>query len=282
MPCCFVQSAALTASYSGFANGDSSANLSTQPDLTTTATTSSQVGTYPITASGASDVDYTINYVDGTLTVTQATLTVTADDQTRPQGQANPPVTYSFSGFVNGDTASVVSGAPILSTTATIASPDGQYPIAITVGSLKALNYDFTEVGGMLTVANTPATTITLTASPGSTSTYGQALTFTAIVSPTMLATRRPPAPSVRSRRESHRCPGQLVNGTPTSDSLSTWMPPATDRGHLLRRRRVRDQCSVTDADGQPGAALHHRQQPDEGLRRSTAGSDSHLLRLRQ
>ena len=51
----------LTASYSGFVNGDTAANLTTQPTLTTTATASSHVAaTYAITASGAVDPDYTI------------------------------------------------------------------------------------------------------------------------------------------------------------------------------------------------------------------------------
>ena len=94
---------------------------------------------YAITASGAVDSDYTISYVGGTLTVTPATLTVVADSLTRPEGDANPPLTYSLSGLVNGDTTSVVSGAPILSTTATIASFDGQYPITVAVGTLAPL-----------------------------------------------------------------------------------------------------------------------------------------------
>src|SRR5208337_1544058 len=42
----------LTASYSGFVNGDTVSNLSTQPTMTTTASASSQVGPYAITASG--------------------------------------------------------------------------------------------------------------------------------------------------------------------------------------------------------------------------------------
>ena len=128
------------------------------------------------------DPDYTISYVGGTLTVTPAALTVTADDLTRPQGEVNPPLTYTLSGLVNGDTASVVSGAPSLSTTATINSASGQYPIAIAVGTLSASNYDFITVGGTLTVTATPATTITLTASPSSISTTGQSVTFTATV----------------------------------------------------------------------------------------------------
>ena len=194
-------------------------------------------GAYAITASGAVDPDYTISYVAGTLTVSPATLTVTANDQTRPQGEANPPLTYTFSGFVNGDTAGVVSGMPILSTTATIASPDGQYPIAIAVGTLTAANYDFITVGGTLTVANTPATAITLTASPGSTSTYGQALTFTATVNP--FHKRQPDADrhcGVRDRRHSHRL-GRGVGqrfGHERRDQQAG-RRRAHDRGHLLR-----------------------------------------------
>ena len=144
----------LTASYSGFVNGDTAASLDTEPTLTTTATAASDTGVYTITASGAVDSDYTITYVAGTLTVTPATLTVTADDLTRPQGEANPPLTYTLSGLVNGDTASVVSDAPDLSTTATIDSPNGQYPITIAVGTLSAANYDFTTVAGTLTVTD--------------------------------------------------------------------------------------------------------------------------------
>src|SRR5208337_795974 len=126
----------LTASYSGFVNGDTPANLHIQPTLSTTAAASSDTGAYAITASGALDPDYTISYVGGILTVSPATLTVSANNLTRPQGEVNPTLTYSLSGLVNGDTASAVSGAPSLSTTATIASPNGQYPIAITVGTL--------------------------------------------------------------------------------------------------------------------------------------------------
>ena len=41
----------------------------------------------------------------GTLTVTPAALTVTADNETKTYGAANPALTVSYSGFVNGDTA---------------------------------------------------------------------------------------------------------------------------------------------------------------------------------
>jgi uncharacterized repeat protein (TIGR03803 family) len=58
----------LTASFTGFVNGDNSASLTTQPTLSTTASLT-VAGTYPITASGAVDPDYTISYQNGVLTV---------------------------------------------------------------------------------------------------------------------------------------------------------------------------------------------------------------------
>ena len=51
-----------------------------------------------------------------------------------------------FRSFVNGDTASIVSGAPVLSTSATSTSPVGFYPIGVQVGSLSAANYQFSAV----------------------------------------------------------------------------------------------------------------------------------------
>jgi hypothetical protein len=62
----------LTATYSGFVNGDTAASLTTAVTLSTTATATSPIGTYPITASGAVDTNYAISYVAGTLTVTTA------------------------------------------------------------------------------------------------------------------------------------------------------------------------------------------------------------------
>ena len=63
-----------------------------------------------------------------------------------------PTLTYTLTGFVNGQSSSVVSGAPALSTTATAASTPGHYPITLSVGTLSAQNYSFTPVSGILTV----------------------------------------------------------------------------------------------------------------------------------
>ncbi len=59
----------LTASYTGLTNGDNAGSLSTAPTITTTATSASQPGTYPITASGAAGANYSISYIQGTLNI---------------------------------------------------------------------------------------------------------------------------------------------------------------------------------------------------------------------
>jgi hypothetical protein len=87
------------------------------------------------------------------VTTRAAKLTVTANDESRLFGQANPPFTYSLSGFVGGETAGVVSGTASCTTTATPSSPTGDYPITCAVGSLSAPGYVFDSfVAGTLTV----------------------------------------------------------------------------------------------------------------------------------
>jgi len=149
---------ALTASYAGFVNGDTSAALTTQPTLTTSATASSHVGTFTITAVGAVDSDYTISYVSGTLTVTPVPLTITADSKTKVYGAALPGLTASYAGFVNGDTQASLTTQPVLSTTATAASHVGTY--VITVSGAADVDYTISYVAGSVTVT-TAALTIT-------------------------------------------------------------------------------------------------------------------------
>jgi hypothetical protein len=167
----------LTVSYAGLVNGDSPATLSTSANVapTVTAPATNHVGTYTgvIVASGASDPDYTISYAAGTLTVTPATLTVTADNKTKVYGAANPSLTDTTTGFVNGDTASVVSGAATLTTTATSTSPVGTYPIVVGIGTLNAANYTFTVVNGTLTVISPAALVVLDPTSKGSVTVTG-------------------------------------------------------------------------------------------------------------
>src|SRR5208283_195132 len=154
---------ALTAGYSGFVNGDSSASLTTLPTLSTTATATSHVAgsPYAITVSAAVDSDYTITYDSGTLTVTPAELTITADNQTKVYGAALPALTASYSGFVNGDSSASLTTLPTLSTTATATSHVAGSPYAITASGAVDSDYTISYDSGTLTV--TPAA-LTITA----------------------------------------------------------------------------------------------------------------------
>lgn len=142
----------LTVTYTGFVNGESEFVLSAQPSITTTATAASPAGTYPITVSAAAASNYNIIYTAGTLTVNPAALTITANNQTRTYGSANPLLTLSYSGFVNGDVATSLSMQPAVSTNATTASATGVYAIAVS-GSASP-NYNITYIAGTFTITN--------------------------------------------------------------------------------------------------------------------------------
>ena len=147
----------ITATVTGFQNGDGTSVLGSGLTCSTAAGSTSPVGTYSSTCSGAADPNYMITYAGGTVRVGPATLTVTASNLTKQFGATNPPLTYVLSGFVNGQTlaTSGVSGQAACTTTATTVSPAGSYPITCTPGTLAAGNYAFTFVSGTLTVQNT-------------------------------------------------------------------------------------------------------------------------------
>lgn len=91
--------------------------------------------------------------------VTKAPLTVTAQNAYSYTGSALASLTWTVGGFVYGETSSVVSGAPSLSTTATPSSAAGNYPISITAGTLSAANYTFNLVPGTYTLTKAPVVT---------------------------------------------------------------------------------------------------------------------------
>ncbi len=74
----------LTASYNGFVNGDTAVNLDIPAFIATDATSFSPIGSYPITVSGASDANYSISFVSGTLTITRATTTALLTSSSNP------------------------------------------------------------------------------------------------------------------------------------------------------------------------------------------------------
>jgi gliding motility-associated-like protein len=82
--------------------------------------------------------------------VTKAPLTITADNKSKVFGDANPPFTVNYNGFVNGDGAGVLTSPPIITTTATKTSTLGKYPITVT-GAF-ANNYEPDYVDGQLEI----------------------------------------------------------------------------------------------------------------------------------
>jgi sugar lactone lactonase YvrE len=160
----------LTYTASGLVNNDPASTIAGA--LATTATAASPVGSYAITLGSLSaGSNYTVALAANspTFAVTPATLLVSANNATRSYAAANPTSTAGYSGFVNGDTAGVLSGSPSLTTTATAGSPPGIYAITAGPGTLAAANYQFTFVNGTLTVTAAPlsATGVNLSVTAG-------------------------------------------------------------------------------------------------------------------
>jgi gliding motility-associated-like protein len=114
----------------------------------------SNVGSYTIIPTNAigsfTPSNYNIKYLPGTLSVTPAPLTITAGNATRNFGAVNPAFAVTYSGFVNGDNEAQLTKPPIVTSTASISSAAGTYPIIPSGAS--ALNYNITYLSGLLTV----------------------------------------------------------------------------------------------------------------------------------
>ncbi|NBS70439.1 filamentous hemagglutinin, partial [bacterium] len=128
------------------------------------------VGTYAIDLGDLDNANYDITFVTDDLSIDQKALTVTADPQSKTYGDADPELTYSTVGLVEGDTLSGsldrVEGEDV-----------GSY--AINQGDLDNANYDITFNSDDLTVSKKA---LTVTADPQS-KTYGDAdpeLTYSA------------------------------------------------------------------------------------------------------
>ncbi len=192
-----------TVSYSGFVGGDTAGvlggSLVFQCVDTNAAdvTTNTPVGVYPIhVATGQTAGNYGISYADGSLTVTSAVLTVTADAKSKVYGAANPALTVSYSGFVNGEDASSLGGTVAVVTVAQANSPIGSYDLTEGEVTVTNGNYSLSFVAGTLTV--TP---------------YG--LTVTADAQTKVYGTKRDPALTYQITS------GSLVNGDTLSGSLT-------------------------------------------------------------
>ena len=137
-------------SFSGFVNGDDKSVLTLEPTLSSSASLTSNVGEYNIEVNGASSTNYSISYVNGTLTVTPRTLIASVGNYDRIYNEENPEFEVKYDGFVGNDDENVLISKAIASTIATKTSDVGTYPINVTDGS--ADNYKFSYISGTLTI----------------------------------------------------------------------------------------------------------------------------------
>ncbi|MCA1684033.1 MAG: Ig-like domain-containing protein, partial [Actinobacteria bacterium] len=137
--------------------------------------------------------DYTTATRSVTINVGLEPLTVAAAGGSIYYGQAIPTAAGTLSGVVNGDgiTASFANAA-------TAASPAGAYDVtaALADPNHRLSNYSVTNAKGTLTI-NAAPTAVTVTSSEAS-STYGDAVTFTAAVAVTAVNDAAVPTGSVQ------------------------------------------------------------------------------------
>lgn len=168
-----VSGATVTFSGAGLKFSSNTATTGSNGEASVTATA---VAAGPLTAIAST------NGVTGTasfsLNATPVVLTVTATNVTVPYDQPIPALTYTITGFINGDTVSVVTGTPAESTTATLGSAPGSYPITITQGTLSAANYTFTFASGTLTITALPTAATPTFNPPAGTYTSAQSVTI--------------------------------------------------------------------------------------------------------
>ncbi len=144
--------------YTGFAKGDGPASLTGALLCTTSAKSSSSVGSYPISCSGLSSTKYKITFIPGTLSITRAPLTVTAVSTTRLFGQPNPLLTAAFSAFANGDNLASLAGTLSCSTSATSTSSVTGSPYPINCSGVASPNYAITFIPGSLAITKATPT----------------------------------------------------------------------------------------------------------------------------
>ena len=109
----------------GLQNGEDPSVLGAGLSCTTTADASSPVGSYTSSCDGATDPNYTVSYVDGTVVVTPASVTVTASSASFTYGSSPPAVTPTVTGLVGDDTASALGVGLTCGTSATATTPVG-------------------------------------------------------------------------------------------------------------------------------------------------------------
>ena len=149
---------------SGLVNGETvdSVTLTSSGQVPSASVAGSPYAIVPSNATGGTFTpsNYSITYVNGTLTVLPAPLTITAQNLSKVYGQTPVLSSFSASALVNGET---VGGVTLTSSgqvpTASVAgSPYAVVPSNATGGTFTPSNYSITYVNGTLTVLPAPLT----------------------------------------------------------------------------------------------------------------------------
>lgn len=115
--------------------------------LSATTPVGSYQGSIVLSSTGAVSLNVPV-----TGTIIPILLVITANDQRKFLGDANPVLTVKYTGFVNNDGPAQLTTPPFISTTATISSPIGKYPII--ASGATASNYQINYVPGVLEVVS--------------------------------------------------------------------------------------------------------------------------------
>jgi gliding motility-associated-like protein len=98
----------LTFIYSGLVGGDT--KTAAEPSIATTATASSDAGSYLITLSGGEDPNYAITLVNGSLTIAKTILKIQPNPHTKIFGASDPELTFTATGFKGSDNLNELTG----------------------------------------------------------------------------------------------------------------------------------------------------------------------------
>jgi hypothetical protein len=144
---------------SGYAGSGVPITIGTAGDVASTTiyirlAASAPVGTYSGNVVCSSSGATSVNVPTVSSAMSKAPLFVSAADATRVYGAQNPSFVLSYTGFVNGQSETVLTSLPLASTSATVSSPPGIYSIVVSGGS--AANYAFSYVNGELSVSAAP------------------------------------------------------------------------------------------------------------------------------
>lgn len=195
----------------------------TPTSYTASATRPTNAGSYSVTATVATDTNYlSASSTPYTFTISKNTLEITASSPTVNYGAAKPTITASYSGLLNGDASTVVTGQTC-DTSYTTTSPAGSLPATSCSGG-SANNYTITYVSGAV-IINKIAPTLSL-ALPSNvlTATFGTAVVITATVS-------KPGTVTFKSG-------GNTITGctsvAATTTGTCNWTPNATNSATVL------------------------------------------------